>query len=223
MPANLHCPTRRTARSGSTRRRWVMSRWSAVLRYPSGTAKAWLPAPCRSPPPGSCPTLFPPVSDGLVSNLVSKLGSGPCRGRLWRSGPPRPGTGAAGRARQDRLQPRGWNRRDWPSVGHASTLKSPRPAGRDGEEAPMEVEQRLEELGLILPGPPEVPPGFKFPFRWVRVWGGKPMCRGIPRRHPMARSPGPSARCRSRSRWKPRSRPLPRRPVSPRQPQAGAG
>jgi hypothetical protein len=29
--------------------------------------KAWLPAPWASPLPGSCPTLFPPVSDGLVS------------------------------------------------------------------------------------------------------------------------------------------------------------
>jgi hypothetical protein len=29
------------------------------------------------------------------------------RGRLWRSGPPRPGTGSVGRARQGRLQPRG--------------------------------------------------------------------------------------------------------------------
>jgi hypothetical protein len=40
----------------------------------------------------------------------------------------------------------------------------------------------------------------------------KPMCRGIPRRHPMVRSPGRSARCQPRSPWKPRNRPLPPRP-----------
>jgi hypothetical protein len=65
MPASLYCPTRRTARSGSTRRRWVMSRWSAVLgvhlapRRPGYLRRA-------VSRPGSCPTLFP-VSDGLVS------------------------------------------------------------------------------------------------------------------------------------------------------------
>ena len=42
----------------------------------------------------------------------------------------------------------------------------------------MRVEQRLEELGLVLPGPPEVPPGFTFPFSWVRVWAGKAYVSG---------------------------------------------
>jgi hypothetical protein len=49
---------------------------------------------------------------------------------------------------------------------------------RDGEEAAMRVEQRLEELGLVLPGPPQVPPGFKFSFSWVRVWDGKAYVSG---------------------------------------------
>src|SRR5919202_4853004 len=42
----------------------------------------------------------------------------------------------------------------------------------------MRVEQRLEELGLVLPAPPQVPPGFKFSFGWVRIWDGKAYVSG---------------------------------------------
>ena len=42
----------------------------------------------------------------------------------------------------------------------------------------MRVEQRLEELGLVLPAPPQVPPGFKFSFSWVRIWDGKAYVSG---------------------------------------------
>ena len=31
------------------------------------------------------------------------------------------------------------------------------------------IEQRLGELGLRLPGAPLSPPGFRFPFSWIRV------------------------------------------------------
>ncbi len=37
----------------------------------------------------------------------------------------------------------------------------------------MRVEAKLEELGLTLPGPPQVPPGLKLPFSWVRVRGSR--------------------------------------------------
>ena len=34
----------------------------------------------------------------------------------------------------------------------------------------MEVEAKLKELGLVLPGPTRMPPGLVLPFSWVRVW-----------------------------------------------------
>jgi len=32
-----------------------------------------------------------------------------------------------------------------------------------------QIERRLQELGLVLPGAPRIPPGVKIPFAWVRV------------------------------------------------------
>jgi hypothetical protein len=55
----------------------------------------------------------------------------------------------------------------------------------------MRVEQRLEELGLVLPGPAEVPPGFKFPFSWVRVWDGKAYVSGHSAQAPDGSFSGP--------------------------------
>jgi hypothetical protein len=49
---------------------------------------------------------------------------------------------------------------------------------QDNKEEPMRVEQRLEELGLVLPGPPEAPAGFMFSFSWVRLWDGKAYVSG---------------------------------------------
>ncbi len=37
----------------------------------------------------------------------------------------------------------------------------------------MEVEERLKELGLVLPGPIKTPPGLVLPFSWVRVRGDR--------------------------------------------------
>lgn len=37
----------------------------------------------------------------------------------------------------------------------------------------MEVEAKLEELGLVLPGPTKTPPGLVLPFSWVRVRGDR--------------------------------------------------
>jgi hypothetical protein len=35
----------------------------------------------------------------------------------------------------------------------------------------MQVEAKLEALGLVLPAPPRVPAGFQFSFAWTRVRG----------------------------------------------------
>ena len=42
----------------------------------------------------------------------------------------------------------------------------------------MRVEQRLEELGLVLPKEAQPPPGVKIPFRWVRVHGSRAFVSG---------------------------------------------
>jgi enamine deaminase RidA (YjgF/YER057c/UK114 family) len=55
----------------------------------------------------------------------------------------------------------------------------------------MRVEQRLEELGLVLPEPPQVPPGFQFPFSWVRVWDGKAYVSGHSAQAPDGSFAGP--------------------------------
>jgi len=42
----------------------------------------------------------------------------------------------------------------------------------------VEVEKKLEELGLVLPGPIKTPPGLVLPFSWVRVRGGRAFVSG---------------------------------------------
>ena len=42
----------------------------------------------------------------------------------------------------------------------------------------MMVEAKLEELGLVLPGPVQVPPGLVLPFSWVRVRGNRAYVSG---------------------------------------------
>jgi enamine deaminase RidA (YjgF/YER057c/UK114 family) len=42
----------------------------------------------------------------------------------------------------------------------------------------MEVEARLEELGLVLPEPLQAPPGLVLPFSWVRVRGNRAYVSG---------------------------------------------
>lgn len=37
----------------------------------------------------------------------------------------------------------------------------------------MKVEEKLKELGLVLPEPFATPPGMRFPFSWVRVRGNR--------------------------------------------------
>src|SRR4028119_119275 len=42
----------------------------------------------------------------------------------------------------------------------------------------MKVEAKLEELGLVLPGPSKTPPGLVLPFSWVRVRGDRAYVSG---------------------------------------------
>ena len=46
----------------------------------------------------------------------------------------------------------------------------------------MTVEAKLEEMGLALPEPAQVPPGLVLPFSWVRVRGDRAYVSGhVPR------------------------------------------
>ena len=40
------------------------------------------------------------------------------------------------------------------------------------------VEQRLRELGLVLPAPLQLPPGVQLPFPWVRIVGSRALISG---------------------------------------------
>lgn len=46
------------------------------------------------------------------------------------------------------------------------------------KEQSMEVEAKLKELGLVLPGPIKTPPGLVLPFSWVRVRGDRAYVSG---------------------------------------------
>jgi enamine deaminase RidA (YjgF/YER057c/UK114 family) len=51
-------------------------------------------------------------------------------------------------------------------------------AGSESEEQTVEVEAKLEELGLVLPEPLKTPPGLALPFSWVRARGGRAYVSG---------------------------------------------
>lgn len=42
----------------------------------------------------------------------------------------------------------------------------------------MQIEAKLAEMGLALPGPVRVPPGVRLPFSFVRVWGDRAYVSG---------------------------------------------
>jgi enamine deaminase RidA (YjgF/YER057c/UK114 family) len=42
----------------------------------------------------------------------------------------------------------------------------------------MHIEAKLEELGLVLPEPMQVPPGLRLPFAWVRARGNRAYISG---------------------------------------------
>jgi enamine deaminase RidA (YjgF/YER057c/UK114 family) len=55
----------------------------------------------------------------------------------------------------------------------------------------VKVEERLEERGLVLPGPVQRPPGLVLPFSWVRVRGGRAFVSGHGAVHPDGSVAGP--------------------------------
>ena len=55
----------------------------------------------------------------------------------------------------------------------------------------MEVEAKLEELGLVLPEPLKAPPGLHLPFSWVRVRGNRAYVSGHGAQNPDGSLAGP--------------------------------
>ncbi len=55
----------------------------------------------------------------------------------------------------------------------------------------MEVEARLEELGLVLPEPLKAPPGLHLPFSWVRVRADRVYVSGHGAQNPDGSLAGP--------------------------------
>jgi enamine deaminase RidA (YjgF/YER057c/UK114 family) len=55
----------------------------------------------------------------------------------------------------------------------------------------MQIEARLEELGLVLPEPMEPPPGLHLPFSWVRVRGDRAYVSGHAAMNPDGSLAGP--------------------------------
>jgi enamine deaminase RidA (YjgF/YER057c/UK114 family) len=55
----------------------------------------------------------------------------------------------------------------------------------------MQVEARLEELGLVLPEPLKAPPGLHLPFSWVRVRGNRAYVSGHGAQNPDGSLAGP--------------------------------
>jgi enamine deaminase RidA (YjgF/YER057c/UK114 family) len=55
----------------------------------------------------------------------------------------------------------------------------------------MKVEARLAELGLVLPAPPQVPEGLRFPFSWVVVRGNRAYISGHGPQNPDGTPAGP--------------------------------
>ena len=55
----------------------------------------------------------------------------------------------------------------------------------------MQVEARLEELGLVLPEPLKAPPGLHLPFSWVRVRGNRAYVSGHGAQYPDGSLAGP--------------------------------
>ena len=96
-------------------------------RQPARTTYRWRPLETvanRSAPMACGPNVDQAWHRGRMAR------SCPVVDALRRSGPPRPGTRTAGRARQGRFPAEDGDWRDWPSAGPAPTLKSPRPGAR---------------------------------------------------------------------------------------------
>ncbi|HMA38247.1 MAG TPA: RidA family protein [Chloroflexia bacterium] len=55
----------------------------------------------------------------------------------------------------------------------------------------MLIEQKLAALGLVLPPPPQLPPGVRLPFAFVRVRGTRAYIAGHSPQHPDGTIAGP--------------------------------
>ena len=55
----------------------------------------------------------------------------------------------------------------------------------------MQVEARLQALGLVLPAPPKLPPGIQLSFVWTRVRGNRVYVAGHAPQSPDGSFPGP--------------------------------
>ncbi|GAB3918613.1 LysR family transcriptional regulator [Microlunatus endophyticus] len=53
------------------------------------------------------------------------------------------------------------------------------------------IETRLQQAGIVLPGPAQPPPGFEFSFAWVRVRGSRVLVSGHSPQRPDGTFPGP--------------------------------
>ena len=58
----------------------------------------------------------------------------------------------------------------------------------------MQIEQRLEQLGFVLPQPVKTPPGIEIPFAWVRVHGDRVYVSGHGPLNPDGTPAGPFGR-----------------------------
>lgn len=47
-----------------------------------------------------------------------------------------------------------------------------------GAAAADKIEQKLHQMGLVLPAPMQMPKGLVLPFPWVRVWGNRAYVSG---------------------------------------------
>jgi enamine deaminase RidA (YjgF/YER057c/UK114 family) len=60
--------------------------------------------------------------------------------------------------------------------------------------SPIGVLDQLDELGLVLPAEPKMPPGVQTTFSWVRVLGNRVMVSGHGPQNPDGTSAGPFGR-----------------------------
>ncbi len=63
----------------------------------------------------------------------------------------------------------------------------------------MQIEAKLQALGIVLPEAPKIPPGIKISFAWTRVRGNRVYVAGHAAQTPMARQPDHLARCHRKS------------------------
>lgn len=91
------------------------------------------------------------------------------------------------------LQPTcyGWLRR--PATAGFASLRR-RLSSNVRRHRTMRIEQRLQELGLVLPLPVKVPPGLEIPFAWVRLHGDRAYVSGHGPLNPDGSPAGPFGR-----------------------------